>query len=260
MISDVKVLTSSMFVAVFGHLRPHPWITLESLEEDAYSLFLSRSELMGWSATAAHAGGSGLWGMNDASFDTFSTDEQARVGWFQVGIEDAEPIRSGLPFHPLVACATDTLRRVGDLEIGAIQFLVPLQIAGTTVATSSVPNWFNACDPGSRVGVRVTLDSGEDPIMSQVAGDLAEVATTTARAPFEVARSSAEAEHVTLRPEVTDGFWLGEGRHPVTFDAVAPDWSPDSIAWTAHLLAEACYRVGVRTSILINIAESGRGG
>jgi hypothetical protein len=250
----MKVLSPSLFVAIFGYLRPYPWVSLEELEEDAYSLFYSRSQLMGWSRSTTRTDGRGLWDMNDASFDP-SGNGAGRIAWFQVGVDEQALTGSSFPFHPLLACAGDSLGRVGELELEAVQLLVPLQAAGASAPLSSVPNWFNVCNPSSRVGMRVTLDSGEDPVMPQIANELTELVSKMARDPFDVEPSSTETEHVELQPEVTDGFWLGEGRHPVTFETVAPDWTLDSIAWTANLFAESCRRIGVETSVLINVGK-----
>jgi len=244
----MKVLSPSMFVAVFGDLRSHQWITPDALAEDAYSFFVSRAELMGWS----RQDGSGLWGMNDASFGLSTRNPQARLAWFQVGVDERTVDGASFPFHPLLTCGCDALGRIGEITVRAAQFLVPLQMSGSPAMISSVPNWFNACDPSARVAMRVTLDSGEDPVLPQVAVDVAELAAKITREPFAIAPAVGTA-HVQLHPEVTDGFWLGEGRHPVTFETVAPDWSADSIAWTANLLTESCRRVGVKTSVLINI-------
>jgi hypothetical protein len=43
----VKVLSPTLFAGLYGRLRLHPWIVPEEMEEDAYSLFSSRAELMG---------------------------------------------------------------------------------------------------------------------------------------------------------------------------------------------------------------------
>jgi hypothetical protein len=245
----VKVLSPSMFVAIFGNLRSHPWISPDVLTEDAYSFFVSRAELMGWS----RGGGSSLWGMNDASFDLTVISPRARIGWFQVGLDESTVNGATFPFHPLLTCGYEVLGRVGEITVQGAQFLVPLQIGGIPATISSVPNWFNACDPAARVKMRATLDSGEDTVLSQVAADVAELASEIAREPFAIAPAADGTAHVQLVPEVTDGFWLGEGRHPITFDTIAPDRSPDSIAWTANILTESCRRVGVKTSILVNI-------
>jgi hypothetical protein len=238
-----------MFVAIFGELRSHPWISPDALTEDAYSFFVSRAELMGWS----REGGGGLWVMNDASFDLSARSPRARIAWFQVGLDESTIDRVPFPFQPLLTCGCEVLGRVGEITVRAAQFLVPLQVGGTPATISSVPNWFNACDPAARVKMRVTLDSGEDPVLPQVAADVAELASKIAREPFAITPADGDTAHLQLVPEVTDGFWLGEGRHPITFDTVAPDRSPDSIAWTANLLTESCRRIGVKTSILVNI-------
>jgi hypothetical protein len=38
----------TVFVGVYGSLRVHPWIELETMPEDAYSLLMSRAEAMRW--------------------------------------------------------------------------------------------------------------------------------------------------------------------------------------------------------------------
>jgi hypothetical protein len=205
----VKVLSSSMFVAIFGDFRSHPWIVPDALTEDAYSFFVSRAELMGWS----REGGCGLWDMNDASFSLSASSPRDRIAWFQVGLDETTVDGSAFPFHPLLTCGCEVLGRVGDSTVQGVQFLVPLQIGGAPATISSVPNWFKACDPATRVTMRATPDSGEDPVLPRVAADVAAVASEIAREPFTITPAAAGAAHVQLFPEVTDGFWLGEGRH-----------------------------------------------
>src|SRR6266480_1733594 len=196
-----------MFVAIFGNLRSHPWVDSETSPEDAYSLFASRAHLMGWSRDD----GTGLWGMNDASFDLPVSSPRARIEWFQVGVDERTVDGASFPFHPLLTCGVDVLGRIGEVVVEAAQFLVPLQLGGTPPTISSVPNWFNTGNPATSVRVRVTVDSGEDPVLPQVAAEVAALASTVARGPFAVTPTAAGIAHVQLLPEATDGFWLGEG-------------------------------------------------
>lgn len=255
MMPAVKVLSPSLFVALHGSFRSHPWLKPDSMEEDAYSLFFSRAEMMGWSHPAAEAGGHALWGMNDAGLDVVGEVHGAtRVAWFQVGIDEQLLSGSPFPFHPLLSCAADSVERAGRLDLDGVQLQVPLQDAGAPVMRSSTPNWFNLSDPASRTSMRVTVDSGEDPVLPRVAAQLSELVTTMTPEPFSLEPGNRQ-EHVQLLPEVTD-FWMGEGRHPVTFDVVAPDWTLDSVAYTAGLFAEACRHIRIRTSILISISRA----
>ena len=47
-----------------------------------------------------------------------------------------------------------------------------------------------------------------------------------------------------LRREVSDHFWLVEGRNLIIFDEVAANWSLNSIAWTSNPVAESNRRIG----------------
>ncbi|OZM79342.1 hypothetical protein [Pseudonocardia sp. MH-G8] len=250
----MKVLSPSTFVALYGSFRPHPWITMGETEEDAYSLFFNRAEMMGWSHSTTEGRRPVLWGMNDAGFDVAGeTTDAGRVAWFQVGTGEDELSGVAFPFHPLLTCAVDSVARVGQLGLDGVQFLVPVQYAGAPAFRSAVPNWFNLCDPASRTRLRVTVDSGEDAVLPRVAAKLSELVTLMAPERFAV-EPGLRQEHVQLLPEATE-FWMGEGRHPVTFDTVAPDWTLDSIAYTADLFAEACRRIEIRTSVQINIGR-----
>ena len=82
---------SLLIVEAFGQLFRDA--NLEGMiledEEDLYSVFRARAELMGWSTTSARR--PLLWGMNDAGLT--AGNDASRIGWVQVGPEvgDFEP-------------------------------------------------------------------------------------------------------------------------------------------------------------------------
>lgn len=79
---DVKILDPPIVLGVYGTIRTHPWIDAVTLGEDAYSLFTSRAESMGWSSTGSGGMGVDLWGMNDAGQDSMRRRGSSRCfGW-----------------------------------------------------------------------------------------------------------------------------------------------------------------------------------
>ena len=85
---------STLFLEAFGQLSPGTNL-IDAEEEDLYSVFRARAELMGWSTTSNRRRPM-LWGMNEAEL-TAGTDA-SRIGWVQVGLDvgDLEPTRRRL--------------------------------------------------------------------------------------------------------------------------------------------------------------------
>ena len=136
-------MSSLLFVEAFGQLRRA--VNSEGIvsedEEDLYSVFRARSELMGWSANSA--GRPPLWDINEAELTTGI--DAYRIGDVQVGLNvgDLEPTREpsapvlGYRYAPLgvrqraiepsvalpalIQCFDDSLRRFGVVELSGLQ-------------------------------------------------------------------------------------------------------------------------------------------
>ena len=152
---------STLFVEAFGRLSGPSIIDCE--EEDLYSVFLTRSELMGWGAPSSDERPL-LWHMEEAEI-TADADSD-RIGYVQVGLgvgplEPTEPPpRPGwaalpvrpkstdpvLALPPLVQRFGDSLDRFGDIEVSFFQVTAtylnidPVSQLGHLV---SMLNWFN---------------------------------------------------------------------------------------------------------------------
>ncbi len=138
-------MSSLLFVEAFGRLlarEDQRGIVTE--EEDLYSVFTSRADLMGWSSTSA-TGRPLLWGMNDAELT--AGNDRHRIGWVQVGpragdIKPTKPTKPtplpvrGYRYAPfgfsrhaepavvlpaLVQCFDDSLRRFGVVDLSGLQ-------------------------------------------------------------------------------------------------------------------------------------------
>ena len=149
----------TLFLEAFGRLSAAPSINV--VEEDLYSVFRTRGELMGWTTSAANET-SMLWDMEEAELTADTGSD--RIGFAQVGLDvgpldpsllppslrssptrgrmDApsveSPERGGwygyapLPYRrkiadpsralpPLAQCFHDSLSRFGDVELNALQ-------------------------------------------------------------------------------------------------------------------------------------------
>ena len=83
---------SLLFVEAFGQLSPGTNL-IDSEEEDLYSVFRARAELMGWSSTSDRR--SLLWEMNEAEL-TAGIDA-SRIGFVQVGLDVGDVERAEVP-------------------------------------------------------------------------------------------------------------------------------------------------------------------
>jgi hypothetical protein len=247
----VKIDDSTIFVGVYGTLRTHPWIDSAHLADDAYSLFAARATSMGWSSSDTKGLGPVLWGMNDAGqdWDTAAT----RVAWFQVGAREPKDADRPLPVQPVLACAGDTLGRVGSLELSAVSMLLPLGAGGPSVAhLVSGLNWYSTSDPAARTTVHLTLEPGEVDAIRPVTADIVAAAQRIDTGPFAVDAVLPGTRDVVPDPAVVDDLWLGVARHPVTLACSVPEWSLDAVGWLVGLVAAVCTSAGVRTSVLVS--------
>lgn len=244
----MKIVDATVFVGLYGSLRVHPWVQDEKSDQDAYSLFSSRAASMGWSSAD---GAVATWGMNDAGQEWESGPAPTRVVWFQVGTPDSAP--GGVPVAPILACARDTVARIGELDLVGVQMLLPVQTAGPATAPLLTGlNWFAHADPAAHARIHVTLDSGDRTVFL-LASDILAAVRHGWTGPFRVDGVS-DAPPAVLEPAVVDDLWMGPTRNPVTFDCVVPEWTLDAVGWLAGLFVEGCRQAGVRTTVLLSAA------
>ena len=248
----MKIVDATIFVALYGTLRVHPWLRDATSDQDAYSLFSSRATSMGWSSAGGQAA---VWGTNDAGQEWGSGDVPTRVAWFQVGTADPAP--DGLAAAPILACARETVARVGELNLAAVQMLLPVHTAGPATARLLAGlNWFLVADPSARTEIRVTVDSG-DRTAYLMAPDIVAAVQHGWTEPFRVVGVSG-ASPVIVEPAVVDDLWMGPTRNPVVFDCSVPEWTVDAVGWLGELFVEGCRRAGVRTTVLVSMAPAPR--
>jgi hypothetical protein len=148
-------LSETLFIEAFGQLTRdtnEPGIVSE--EQDLWSVFMARGDLMGWSAMWANSSRPpdspppALWSLEEAELT--HGDDSSRIGWAQVGLEHGVEPAMALP--ALVQCFDDSLRRFGDVELTALQVtatqLQPSTVSPTSALISAL-NWFHTSLKGT---------------------------------------------------------------------------------------------------------------
>jgi hypothetical protein len=263
-------VTRTMFAALYGELVPHPRPAgVAELSQDAYSLFYARSSALGWLTPAVEGAAGGLWGMNDAEAGPEPGPGPARVAWFQVALTEPGAAGQPLPVQAFLSCAGDVVARLGTLRLQAVQVLLPGQEPGTGGEAGSPSgirvaepllralNWFADCDPGQRVPARVTLDGGPDPAVRDAAAAILRSVREVRQDVFACdSFSTADADHLVLRPTALHGAGPGGAHHQVTFAGTLAEWSLDALGWLAAFLADQGSRYGVHDPLMLTAGRS----
>jgi hypothetical protein len=171
------IMTPTLFLEAFGQLASDMAV-IRAEEEDLYSVFRARAELMGWSSTDPHP--TRLWGLEEAELTDGSASP--RIGFVQIGMsEDAIEARRMWPpqasgFVPLpyrrratvsptgvlpaaCQCFSDALHRFGHVTLVGMQATIlnmDLPARSSADLLSGI-NWFRLT-PTMRVTALIALD------------------------------------------------------------------------------------------------------
>ena len=258
----------TLFLEAFGQLSGPPII--DAQEEDIYSVFLERSELMGWGA-ASRADRPLLWAMEEAElnpdFDPGPTRGELVfdpdcIGFAQVGlgvgpVEPVEPPpepRSGyspLPYRrrssepvlvlpPLVQCFVDSLYRFGAVELSAIQVTaVYLEPSAQSRSSSlfATLNWFNLISKSSAEAA-VSLDQAL--IGGHAESELVEILQHGNNdGPFEFGTSVAVPERHKVRTSGLAPRYTASPQLDTGVSVAMPEWTPSAVGWVLARVVDA---------------------
>ncbi len=267
-------MSGTLIVTAFGrHLfRPgqSPW----DGEEDLYSVFLARSELMGWSRIGSSAGPDVplLWGMNDAEL---SQDDGPQIGWVQVGLdvhcreeldipdfppagfdlprglpsaagfaavpETGTPVDPALAIPPLIRCVDDSLRWFGEAEVSAYEL-----IAHRVVSEDIPPrNPRYATDllsalawftVGALGPVRalVTMTTGQ--VVDRLVRDVFDVIHPSPNLPLRFERLVNSRDGYPTASAHWPFVWAGTD---TAIEVSLPEWSADAVGWVVARVVDA---------------------
>ena len=147
------VTNTTLFLEAFGQLTPGTAV-INAEEEDLYSVFRARSEVMSLSTLTATRRPL-LWDMNEAELTAGSAS--SRIGWAQVGMRGDDmyllrhyAVDPGRALPALSQCLDDALRRFGNVTLAGLQVtlhdLRPLA-PDSVMDYVSPRNWFNLAAP-----------------------------------------------------------------------------------------------------------------
>ena len=269
---------SLIFVEAFGQLIRDA--NLEGIvsdeEEDLYSVFNARSELMGWSTTSARSRPL-LWGMNEA--EVTAGIEADRIGFVQVGpdVDDVEPTEAppapGPPILPgpppspvqghgyyayapsgvsrrevdpvallpaLILCFDDALRRFGVVELSGIQvtanFLKPRAQSYTSRLVSGL-NWFNTTLKGQADAI-IAFD--QDLLGSHTEAELAAGLLRRNTGSFEFGPLAVVPEQFSVKGPFEDPFRvISPAQSGLGLSVSLPEWTASAAAWVLAMVVDA---------------------
>ena len=249
---------STIVCSLFGTFARHPHLAGGELAEDPYSMLVNRAESFGWDSVHSSAGARPtLWAMHEAAESWVEASEPTNVAWFQVGL-DAQRAgkRPPLPLAPLLACALQSARRVGQLGLTGLQVLAPIHLAGdATDVLHAATRWFTEPAGGPERTVRVTLDAGPEWDVVTRKDEIAETLSSTALRDL-IRKVSPTSSHVAQTPSPA-AVWLGTREHRrASFELTVTEWGDDAAATLVVAAVEACRRAGVRTSVLVDVAAA----
>ena len=254
-----------LFVEAFGKLSRDADLQgmVSEAEEDLYSVFRARAELMGWS-TLSNRRRPLLWNMNEAEL-TAGIDE-SRIGWAQVGLDvgDLEPTRvpsaparghgwvgyaphgvsrranePALILPALVQCFDDALRRFGVVELTALQvsanFFEPRMCSDSELV--GMLNWFNTASK-ERTDALITLDPGflGGHTEEELVADLQQKNTGS----FKFGPVVAAPEQYSVKARVVGPVRSIPRSHSGLGVSVAlPEWTAGAAGWALAVVIDA---------------------
>ncbi len=226
--------------------------TIDTEEEDLYSVFRGRAELMGW---LAHSWSShswlthsnrysvqALWDMHEAEL----TDDSLRVGFCQVGLDPPRVVPSVLP--AVLQCLSDSVRRFGA-TVSGFQVTTKLQVRLSDDECSwylvGVLSWFQL-DVRERVRAVVHFDQS-------LLGDH-DVSTLAARLEqgnngvFEFRLMDEVPVEARIRLDSSFAVHsdiLSPTPHPSQGLLVSmPEWSPSAAGWVLARVIDTAHTLG----------------
>ena len=262
-------MPSVLRVEAFGQL-PSGANLIDPEEEDLYSVFNARAELMGWSALPSNRHPrrrSLLWNMNDAEL-TAATGA-SRLGWVQVGLADdptGDVVESGSPppsgfvgyaYAPLskrrlsevepalalpalIQCFDDALRRFGIIELSAFQvtahFLDP-RTRSYAGDLSDGLRWFNTALKG-KADAFIAFDQGL--LGGRTEAELLASLRREYTPPFEFGSVVAVPDERSVKASFS-----GIPDHPITpahsglgVSVTLPEWTASTAGWALAMVID----------------------
>ena len=223
----------TLFLEAFGTLSEDTDLPIiDAQEEDLYSVFRERAELMGWLSPPTGLWPNGLWAIEEAE-ESIAGVGVSRIGWVQVGLERSADPAMVLP--ALVQCFYDSLSRFGIMD------LISLQVTAHNLEPKTqdclwhlgfVLNWFNIV-PKESVEASIALDC---KALSE--SDLVSDLQYETRA-FEFRALGALHESARTRTPPEMPYYPASPQPNVGLSVKMLEWEPSAIGWVLASVVEA---------------------
>ncbi len=254
-------MSSLLFIEAFGKLLRDA--DLEGIvsedEEDLYSVFRARAELMGWSTTSARSRPL-LWNINEAEL-TAGIDPD-RIGWVQVGLDVGEFVSTKVPptpgtgyyyaplgFHQrsaepsmvlpaLIQCFHDALCRFGVVELSGLQvtanYLDPRQPYDNRLISGL--NWFNTTLKG-KANALIAFD--QELLGGHTEAELLASLRRRNTGSFEFGPVVAVPERHSIKVGIeTPVRSISPARSGLGLSVTLPEWTVSAAAWVLAMVID----------------------
>ena len=252
-------MPSTLFLEAFGELSPGTNL-IDSEEEDLYSVFRARAELMGWSSTSLPRPRRPLlWEMEEAEL-TAGIDA-SRIGFVQVGLNvgDFEPTRepsapvpgwAALPVRQravapamvlpaLVQCFDDAVRRFGDVELSGLQVTArSLDPSARCRAGDLISglNWFNTTLK-ARADALIAFD--HELLGGHTKAELVASLQRGNTGPFKFGPVVAVPEQHAIKVQEWAFHPISPAHSGLGVSVTLPEWTASAAAWVLATVIDA---------------------
>ena len=241
---DHRPVNSTLFVEAFGSVTGESAV---DADEDLWSVFRGRAELMGWFSSLSGDDSPPLWYMEEAEM----VKDSPMVGYGQVGVEPTRLVPRILP--AVLHCFNDSVRRFGATTVSGFQVttrgLVNLSDDACTWYLVFVLSWFNL-DVRERVKAVVHFDQGllgDHDVTALV--DCIEQGNNGVFE-FRLMDEVPVEARIRLVPSfAVHSYLLSPTQHPSQGLLVSmPEWSPSAAGWVLARVIDAAHTLGSKPS------------
>ena len=243
---------TTLFLDAFGQISPGTNL-IDSEEEDLYSVFRARAELMGWSSTSLPRPQRPLlWGMEEAELTAGA--DASWIGFVQVGLDvgDFEPKPDWTPpttpgwatlpvrrrptepatvLPALIQCFDDSLRRFGDVELSGIQvtarFLEPSARCRAGDLISGL-NWFNTTLP-TTADALIAFD--QELLGGHTEAELVASLQRRNSGQFKFGPVAAVPEQHSIKVQEWPFHPISPAHSGLGLSVTLPEWTASTVGW-----------------------------
>lgn len=234
----------------------HPWLD-PPIDDDVFSLVVKRSIAFGWCSfnRAGHPAAVERWGHNDAGGDWSAPDAIRQIAWAQVAAVEG----LDLPILALITTVTQSLWRVGSIEVTGLHAVIPMRLAtDNRSALAGAREWFRLADPHAKTHCSVRISAGPTNALvgagEQIAGRVADMTANG----IEVMATNGGQQFGGLRSPLA-GETQQRNLVPVLhLDVLMCEWTTDSLAWLVESFVEALRQIGQASRVLIEVSRNDR--